>query len=119
LAGVFLEDTPRDEIYAEWIVPDDGFAGDHMFVTDGQIAFDFHGYCNRDALLVRYWKRYRSRQPEWNATITKIDFPLLCTDELNARQHRGPDQYFGDPIPRARKFIASRKCPSANRLLLD
>jgi hypothetical protein len=35
-----------------------------MFVTDGQIAFDFHGYCNRDALLVRYWKRYRSRQLE-------------------------------------------------------
>ena len=51
LAGVFLRDASLDGIYAEWIVPDEGFGGTHIYVTDGQISFDYHGYSKRAALL--------------------------------------------------------------------
>jgi len=111
LAGVFLEQAPFDDFYGEWIVPTDGFSGNHMYVTNGLISFDFHGYFIRERMLNRYWEGHRARYPGWNAEILKIDFPMLDTRELNARKHLGPDQYFGDPIPRARKFIASKKCP--------
>ncbi|WP_299610807.1 hypothetical protein [uncultured Tateyamaria sp.] len=112
LAGVFLEDPPIGGFFGEWIVPDDGFTGTHMFVTNGEIAFDFHGYSARDRLLARYWRGHRSRYLGWGAKVVKIDFPLLHTAELNARKHLGPDQYFGDPIPRAQRFIAAKKCPA-------
>lgn len=112
LAGVFLEDAPVDGFYGEWIVPVEGFSGTHMFVSNGQASFDFHGYSSRERLLARYWKGHQGRYQGWNATVVRIDFPLLDTGELNARKHLGPDQYFGDPIVRARQFIASRKLPS-------
>ncbi|MCT7377156.1 hypothetical protein [Chelativorans salis] len=28
-------------------IPSDGFAGNHIYVTDGEIAFDYHGYSAR------------------------------------------------------------------------
>lgn len=115
LAGVFLENPPLDGFYGEWIVPDNGISGNHMYVTDGQISFDFHGYTLRHRLLAHYWKGYKSRYKDWNAKIVKIDFRLLDTVELNARNHLGPDQYFGDPLPRAQRFIQSIKLPSELR----
>ncbi len=107
LAGVFLEDTPRDGFYGEWIVPCEGYSGHHMYVTDGSTAFDYHGYSRREKLLAHYWKGWRARYDGWDATILKIDFPLLDTAELNKRKHLGPDQFFGDPVTRARQFLLS------------
>ncbi|NJM81358.1 MAG: hypothetical protein HC844_01715 [Tabrizicola sp.] len=112
LAGVFLEEAPFHGFYGEWIVPIRGFAGTHIYVTNGLISFDFHGYTIRERLLARYGKGHRTRNPAWDAEVVKIDFDLLDTHELNARKHLGPDQYFGDPIPRARAFIASKRYPA-------
>lgn len=52
----------------------------------------------------------------WSAQVRRIDFPLLDTSEVNRRRHLGPDQFFGDPVPRARRFIAARKFPHALRV---
>jgi hypothetical protein len=87
-----------------------------MYATDGRISFDFHGYALRERLLTRYWRGYRRRFPGWSAQVRKIDFPLLDTCELNRRKHLGPDQFFADPIPRARRFIAAKTCPGALRV---
>ncbi|MEO3416207.1 hypothetical protein AAFO92_16265 [Roseovarius sp. CAU 1744] len=111
LAGVFLEDTSFGGFYGEWIVPNDGLHGNHMYVTNGQIAFDFHGYSEREKLLAHYWRGHQFKFQGWQAKVVKIDFPLLDTAELNARKHLGPNQYFDDPIPRARRFIASKNPP--------
>jgi hypothetical protein len=116
LAGVFLAETDLEGFYGEWIVPAEGFAGNHMYATDGRISFDFHGYALRERLLTRYWRGYRRRFPGWSAQVRKIDFPLLDTCELNRRKHLGPDQFFADPIPRARLFIAAKTCPGALRV---
>lgn len=109
LAGVFLLDRLDSGVWGEWIVPIHGLPGNHMYVTDGTLAFDYHGYTQRTRLLQHYWKGQTSRNHNWEARIVTIDFPLLDTLELNKRQHRGPDQYCGDPITRARRFIASIK----------
>lgn len=106
LAGVFLDVQPLKGFHAERIVPGDGFSGNHVFVTNGTVAFDFHGYSARERLVGHHRKSWLGSHPGWNCTIEKADFNLLDTPELNRRKMLGPDQYLRDPVARARGFIA-------------
>ena len=56
LAGVYLGEAPLLGFYAERIIPRDDVAGGHMYVTDGAIAFDYHGYSLRKRLLAHHRK---------------------------------------------------------------
>ena len=85
-----------------------------MYVTNGSIAFDYHGYSLREKLLTHYWKGWSERYVGWNAKVQKVDFPLLETVELNKRKHLGPDQFFGDPVARAKKFLLSFRHTSSS-----
>ncbi len=105
LAGVYLEIAPLDGFYAEWIIPSEGFCGHHIYVTDGFLVFDFHGYSLRGNLLRHFWKGWSSKYPGWDADIKRVDFSLLDISDLNRRKHLGPDQYFDDPIYRAKQFL--------------
>ncbi|TGS09904.1 hypothetical protein EN830_35295, partial [Mesorhizobium sp. M1C.F.Ca.ET.187.01.1.1] len=51
LAGTFLKHPPLEGFYGERIIPGEGFSGNHIYVTNGVIAFDYHGYCARERLL--------------------------------------------------------------------
>jgi hypothetical protein len=106
LAGVYLETAPLTGFYAERIVPNEGYAGNHIFVTDGVIAFDFHGYSCRRNLLLHHasgWSRVSG--PGWHCRLEKVGFDLLQPLDLNARKMLGPHQYLKDPRPRARSFL--------------
>ena len=85
--------------------PWEGFRGNHIFVTDGQIAFDYHGYSVLERLLVHHERVWASRFEGWGADTVSVDFPLLDTAELNARNMRGPDQYYGDAIDRTHRYL--------------
>lgn len=105
LSGVFQQRFPDWGFWAVLIRPRDGFGGSHVFTTDGQIAFDYHGYSVLERLLAHHRKVSKSRFPEWRADVVRVDFPLLNTNELNARNMRGPDQYYGDPVVRAHRYL--------------
>jgi hypothetical protein len=106
LAGVFLRDQLIPGFYAERVNPAHGFAGNHIYVTDGQTAFDYHGYSVRNRLLIHHTTRWADQYAEgWNCTLERVDFDLLDTGELNRRKMLGPDQYLNDPIGRAREFL--------------
>lgn len=115
LAGVYLELAPLPGFYAERIVPAEGFAGAHLYVTDGRLAFDHRRYSQRDRLLAHHRRGWVARYPGWDAVIERVDFPLLDTEALNERKMRGPDQYLHDPVPRARRFLAARDHLAAAR----
>lgn len=106
LAGVYLDDPPLSGFRAQRIVPGDGFAGNHIFLTDGIVAFDFHGYSIRDRLLAQHWRGWRKRYPGWSGEVEGVDFPLLDTAALNARKMLGPNQYGYDPVARAKRLLA-------------
>lgn len=108
LAGTFLEYPPLPGFHAERIIPAEGFAGNHVYVTDGVVAFEYHGYSLRDRLLDHHRKGWATHSPGWNFRIERVDFDLLDTAELNRRKMLGPDQYLHDPIQRARRFVARR-----------
>ncbi|TDK39401.1 hypothetical protein E2F50_04615 [Rhizobium deserti] len=105
LAGVFLRHPPFRRFYAERIIPVEGFAGAHAYVTDGIIAFDYHGYSCRERLLKHHAKGWLEHYPGWQCDIEVVDFDLLDTGELNRRKMLGPDQYLHNAIPRARAFV--------------
>ena len=116
LAGVFLVRSPLPGFYAERIVPGEGFAGSHVYVTNGQIAFDYHGYSSRMRLLLHHTGGWSNTYAEgWNCALEIVDFNLLDTSELNKREMLGPDQYLHDPIPRAHCFIERVNHSSAAR----
>lgn len=108
LAGVFLDRPPLPGFYAERIIPTEDFLGNHVYVTDGAVVFDHHGYSGRDRLLEHHQRVWSSQYDGWRCAIERVDFKLLSTADLNMRKMLGPDQYLHDPIPRARKFIEQR-----------
>ena len=109
LAGVFLRQLESDGIHALWIKPNGNHPGHHIFVTNGDLAFDFHGYSKQDRLIEHHAKGWAEKYPGWSATTQIVDFPLLDTQSLNSRKMLGLDQYLFDPIPRAVKFIGRFK----------
>lgn len=107
LAGVFMMCAPHAEFYAERVIPADGFAGNHIFVTNGIVAFDHHGYSLRHRLLQHHTSAWAKENGDgWHCALTRVNFDLLNTSALNARKMLGPDQYGGDPIARAERFLA-------------
>lgn len=106
LAGVYLDTAPINGFRAERIVPSGDVPGNHVFVTDGTVAFDHRGYSLRDALLSHHWKIWDIQHPGWQGEVLTVDFPLLDTEALNRRKMLGPDQYLHDPIPRAARFLS-------------
>ncbi|MBU2712018.1 hypothetical protein [Zooshikella harenae] len=105
LASVYLEKFTDKGFYALRIMPKAGFYGNHIFVTDGIVAFDFHGYSLKSQLIAHFWKGWAERNPGWEACIEVVDFPLLETASLNQRKMLGPNQYLHSPIERAEKFL--------------
>jgi hypothetical protein len=104
LAGVFLRQEVESSFKPFWI-KSVKHPGMHVFVSDGQIAFDYHGYSALDRLEKHHRKVWKHQFSDWTAEVEPVDYDLLDTTELNQRNMRGPDQYLGDPIARARNFI--------------
>jgi hypothetical protein len=106
LAGTYLAAPPLAGFRAERVIPANDFAGNHIYLTDGEIAFDYHGYSARGRLLAHHRKKWSTRHAGWDCLIERVDFDLLSTEALNARKMLGPDQYLFDAVARAARFIA-------------
>ncbi len=106
LAGVYLREAPLAGFHAERVIPAAGLPGNHIYVTDGQIAFDYHGYSRRVDLLDHHSRCWSRQHQGWTCRIELVDFGLLDTVQLNQRKMLGPDQFYEDPTPRARRVGA-------------
>jgi len=105
LAGMYLERFPEAGYHALWLKPKEGFSGNHIFVTNGKVAFDYHGYSVLERLLLHHKKAWASRFTGWDTDIALVDFNLLNTTELNSRNMRGPDQYLGNVLKRTSRYL--------------
>src|SRR5262245_50711903 len=68
LAYAFLDMHPDLEFRARWIKPASGYIGNHIYVTDGVVAFDYHGLMSEERLLSLAFRRGRRFFPGWHAT---------------------------------------------------
>jgi hypothetical protein len=106
LAGVYLRESPLTGVYAERIIPEGGCPGNHTCATNGHIAFDYQGYGRRTNLLDHHNRCWSRQHQGWTYWVELVDFDLLDTAQLNQRKMLGPDQYYEDPTPHARRFVA-------------
>jgi hypothetical protein len=109
LAYAFLELYPDLDFHARWIKPVAGFTGNHIYVTNGVNAFDYHGLTTEQRLLAFGFKRGRRFFPGWDATLVDLPSEFLVS-EARSRQIEGlwlrePRQFLHDALPRARNFL--------------
>ena len=86
LAGVYLKNPPLPGFFAERIIPGDGFSGNHIYVTNGELAFDYRGYTKRARLLIHHRRDWaRQYDSGWNCILEQPDFDLLTQERsINA-----------------------------------
>lgn len=107
LAHAFLERFHDARFQPVWIRPAQGFWGNHVLVTNGDISFDYHGYSRYADLLDHFARRARQRCPGWSATVVPVTVSLVHHDEAKTigLHLREPRQFLHDALPRARRFL--------------
>ena len=109
LAYAFLERYPDIGFHARWIKPAAGFTGNHIYVTDGINAFDYHGLTTEQRLLAFGFKRGQRFFTGWDAALVDLPTEALVSEQ-RSRQIEGlhlrePKQFLHDALPRARRFL--------------
>jgi hypothetical protein len=109
LAYAFLERFPGCGFRPIWMKPGPGFTGNHVVATDGDMAFDFHGYSRWNKLLSHARRKNDRRMPGWNCMLIELP-PDVLISEAKSKTYdglwlRGPEQYLHDALPRARSFL--------------
>jgi hypothetical protein len=109
LAYAFLARYPDLGFHARWIKPAAGFTGNHIYVTDGISAFDYHGLTTERRLVAFGFRHAQRFFPGWDATLVDLPTDALVS-EARSRQIEGlwlrePRQFLHDALPRARNFL--------------
>jgi len=107
LAHAFMLRFPLSGFYVVWIKPDDGYRGNHVFVTNSRMAFDYRGYLPESRLTSYYWRQYKFAYPGWGAQLVRVQGNLCNVVEMKeiGMHIRSPDQFLHDALPRARSYL--------------
>ncbi|WP_216324613.1 hypothetical protein [Deinococcus aestuarii] len=92
-------------------MPRGGRRGTHVYVTDGQTAFDAQGFVSERALLRQHVRAYRALDAGWRADLHEADPDLIaCCARFSLQP---PGAFLHDPFPRARAYLARLPSPPA------
>ena len=119
LAHAFLKRYPDSGFSPVWLKPAEGFTGNHIFLTHGDTAFDYHGYSDRTAFLAHTAAKANRWWPGWRAELVPLP-PHILVSEGESRKYEGlwlrePKQFLHDALPRARAFLARFPPPYRDR----
>lgn len=108
LAFRLVERSQDQDLDVVLISPTDGVPGSHVYVSDGQRAFDFNGWTNERFFLEETARRCRARWPGWECELIRIVGSLqeFCFEY----RHRLPAAFAFDPIPRADRYLERVQC---------
>jgi len=117
LAYAFLERYPCGGFRPIWFKPGAGFIGNHIIVTDGEVAFDYHGWSGLPALVAHTRAKAGRWWPGWNAELIELPVDVLVSEQKSRRYDglslREPRQFLHDALPRAHAFLARFPAPPA------
>ncbi|MDB4223198.1 hypothetical protein N9850_05460, partial [Granulosicoccus sp.] len=107
LAHAYMLRFPKSEFYAVWIKPDEEFRGNHVFVTNGIMAFDYRGYLTESRLTSYHQTQYEFAYPGWGAKMVRVEGNLCDAVEMQkiGMQIRGPNEFLHDAMPRACSYL--------------
>ncbi|PNY82225.1 hypothetical protein [Deinococcus koreensis] len=105
LAFAFLERWPLSSFRPRLLRPAPGQGGSHVYVSDGQTAFDAQGYLPEAELLAAHRAAFLALSPGWTAEVLDVDVPLaeLCA----AHQLRAPWDFPPGVWARAHAYLAA------------
>jgi len=106
LASAFLETRPNAGFRPFLILPEPGLRGSHVFVSDGKIAFDYHGFSKHEHFLSHYFAKISRFFPLWNCDVIDLKESPTSVSFCETYNHRLPSQYLHDPMPRAFAYLA-------------
>jgi len=117
LAYAFLERYPHAGFRPLWMKPGAGYIGNHIIATDGEAAFDYHGWSRLPALVAHARAKAGRWWPGWNAELVELPADVLVS-VAKSRTYDGlwlrePRQYLHDALPRAHAFLARYRAPAA------
>ena len=104
LADVFIE-TNGSEWHAVFIFPEAGFRGSHVFVSNGRLVFDYHGFSSEAVFIEHHFKKMRRFFPGWRASLVELTTSPISEEFCTRFNHRRPDQFYENPQPRALNFV--------------
>ena len=107
LAHAFLERFSASGFSPIWVRPREGFTGHHVFVANGDLTFDYHGYLPRGRLVAHYTRRARRLFAGWDAELVAVSISLVNRTEAKTigMDIREPGQFLHDALPRAHHFL--------------
>lgn len=107
LAYAYQQRFTRSGFNAVWIRPAPGHRGNHVVVTNGKVAFDYHGYSCYDRLVAHHFRQYENEYPGWTADLVPVKECLADPSAMAAlgMKVRGPWQYLHNALPRATSFL--------------
>ena len=109
LAFAFLEKYPAAGFGAVWIKPAAGFVGNHVIATDGELAFDYHGFSRWEHLLSHSVRKAERLMPGWSHTLLPLPPDVLVSEAksrtIDGLWLRGPEQFLHNALPRARAYV--------------
>lgn len=103
LADMFMQLHWGQGFTVVHIRPHKNMPGHHVYVTNGEWAFDFNGWTKESELLEEYEKAYAAKHPGWkyDKVVIKDDLETFCKNN----NHRLPWQFPYLPWERAYKYI--------------
>ncbi len=119
LAASFLQEYPRAGFCAYLIKPEPGYRGSHVFVANGELAFDWNGYQPRGRLVHEYVGQLRAFFGTWQGSVLRVEDPV-SSEFCKTHRHRHPSQFYRCPLERALRFVRRFPQPEDGRIkLLD
>ncbi len=115
LAYAVLRSYPNAGFHPYWIRPARGFRGNHIVVSNGSLAFDYHGWSKLDRLLSHVETKAERWWPGWRFDLVEIEPDVLVSEVKSAAigcRMREPGQFLHDALPRAYAFLEKRPLPS-------
>ena len=106
LADLFLQLHQGEGYKMIYIKPTAGFTGNHVYVSDGEWAFDHNGW-TREVELLRFTEEtYKKHYPGWGYGRIEIEHTMTSLEEFcEVNNHRLPWQYAYFPWERAYTYI--------------
>jgi len=112
LATAFLDSYPNSGYRPFLLLPDPGFRGTHVFVSNGKLIFDYHGYTDYDRYFRHHQKKIHRFFPSWRGQVLALKVSPIDESFCREYSHRLPSQYLHDPLPRALAYLKRFPMPT-------
>ena len=100
---VRLSQNPNYKIIFIKPKPEFGPVGTHVYVRNGDQAFDFNGWTDQVTLLTAHKRACQEDNSNWDYDLIEITSDLETFSKEN--NHLLPTEFAHDPIPRAQRYI--------------